>query len=33
MSEVTRIMEQIRQGEPHATKQLLTLVYDNPATA
>jgi RNA polymerase sigma factor (TIGR02999 family) len=28
MSDVTRILEQIQQGKPHATKQLLTLVYD-----
>src|SRR5262249_4464133 len=28
MTEVTRILEQIRQGEPHAAEQLLPLVYD-----
>src|SRR5215469_8702810 len=28
MSEVTRILSAIEQGEPHATEQLLPLVYD-----
>jgi RNA polymerase sigma factor (TIGR02999 family) len=28
MTEVTRILEQIRQGEPHAEEQLFPLVYD-----
>lgn len=28
MSEVTQILEQIQQGNPHAAKQLLPLVYD-----
>jgi RNA polymerase sigma factor (TIGR02999 family) len=28
MSEVTRILEAIEQGEPHAAEQLLPLVYD-----
>lgn len=28
MSEVTRILEQMQQGKPHATKQLFALVYD-----
>src|SRR5688572_29647311 len=28
MSEVTRILDQIQQGDPHAAEQLLPLVYD-----
>jgi len=28
MNEVTRILDQIQQGEPHAAEQLLSLVYD-----
>jgi RNA polymerase sigma factor (TIGR02999 family) len=28
MSEVTRILEEIQQGDPHAAEQLLPLVYD-----
>ena len=28
MSEVTRILNQIQQGDPHAAEQLLPLVYD-----
>ena len=28
MSDVTRILSQIEQGDPHASAQLLTLVYD-----
>src|SRR4051812_4272902 len=28
MSEVTRILEEIQQGDPHAVEQLLPLVYD-----
>jgi RNA polymerase sigma factor (TIGR02999 family) len=28
MSDVTRILDQIRQGDPHAAGQLLPLVYD-----
>jgi RNA polymerase sigma factor (TIGR02999 family) len=28
MSEVTRILDQIQQGDPHAASQLLPLVYD-----
>ena len=28
MSEVTRILDQIQQGEPHAAERLLPLVYD-----
>jgi len=28
MSEVTRILSAIEQGEPHAAEQLLPLVYD-----
>src|SRR5215204_1900558 len=28
MSEVTRILEEIQQGDPHAAQQLLPLVYD-----
>src|SRR5439155_6200646 len=28
MSEVTRILDQIQQGDPHAVAQLLPLVYD-----
>ncbi len=28
MNEVTRILEQIQQGDPHAVRQLLPLVYD-----
>jgi RNA polymerase sigma factor (TIGR02999 family) len=28
VSEVTRILDQIEQGDPHAAKQLLPLVYD-----
>src|SRR5215468_1381361 len=28
MSEVTRILEQIQQGDPHAAEQLLPLVYE-----
>jgi RNA polymerase sigma factor (TIGR02999 family) len=28
MTEVTRILDQIQQGEPHAAEQLLPLVYD-----
>src|SRR5262249_22147846 len=28
MSQVTRILEQIQQGDPHAAEQLLPLVYD-----
>jgi RNA polymerase sigma factor (TIGR02999 family) len=28
MSEVTRILDQIQQGDPHAAAQLLPLVYD-----
>src|SRR4051794_25795548 len=28
MSEMTRILDQIQQGDPHAAEQLLPLVYD-----
>jgi hypothetical protein len=28
MNEVTRILHQIEQGDPHAARQLLPLVYD-----
>jgi hypothetical protein len=28
MSDVTRILESIEQGDPHAAEQLLPLVYD-----
>jgi RNA polymerase sigma factor (TIGR02999 family) len=28
MSEVTRVLDQIQQGDPHAAEQLLPLVYD-----
>jgi RNA polymerase sigma factor (TIGR02999 family) len=28
MSEVTRILEEIQQGDPHAAEQLLPLIYD-----
>src|SRR5207247_3579803 len=28
MSEVTRILDQLQQGDPHAAEQLLPLVYD-----
>jgi DNA-binding GntR family transcriptional regulator len=28
MSEVTRILSAIEQGDPHAAEQLLPLVYD-----
>ena len=28
MSDVTRILSQIEQGDPHAAEQLLPLVYD-----
>src|SRR5919204_5765566 len=28
MTEVTQILDQIRQGDPHAAEQLLPLVYD-----
>src|SRR5208337_2017511 len=28
MSEVTQILSEIRQGDPHAAEQLLPLVYD-----
>src|SRR5262245_32723906 len=28
MSDVTRVLEQIQQGDPHAASQLLPLVYD-----
>jgi len=28
MSDVTRILSQIEQGDPYALEQLLTLVYD-----
>src|SRR5437764_14735740 len=28
MSEVTRILDAIEQGDPHAAEQLLSLVYD-----
>ena len=28
MSDVTRILDQIRQGDPHAAEQLLPLVYE-----
>ena len=28
MNEVTRILDQIQQGDPHAARQLLPLVYD-----
>ena len=28
MSDVTRILSQIEQGDPQATEQLLPLVYD-----
>src|SRR5437660_6704380 len=28
MNEVTRILDQIQQGEPHAAEQLLSLVYN-----
>ena len=28
MGEVTRILDQVQQGEPHAAEQLLVLVYD-----
>jgi RNA polymerase sigma factor (TIGR02999 family) len=28
VSEVTRILDQIQQGDPHAAEQLLPLVYD-----
>ena len=28
MNEVTRILDQIRQGDPHSAEQLLSLVYD-----
>jgi hypothetical protein len=28
MTEVTRILSAIHQGDPHAAKQLLPLVYD-----
>jgi len=28
MSEVTRILSEIEQGDPHAAEQLLPLVYD-----
>src|SRR5262245_61418259 len=28
MSEVTRILDQIQEGDPHAAEQLLPLVYD-----
>jgi RNA polymerase sigma factor (TIGR02999 family) len=30
MSDVTRILSAIEQGEPHAAEQLLPLVYDEP---
>jgi hypothetical protein len=28
MSEVTRILSAVKQGDPHAAEQLLPLVYD-----
>jgi hypothetical protein len=28
MTDVTRILSAIEQGDPHATSQLLSLVYD-----